>query len=109
MTTTIARSLPRPLISGSSVGLALALLSAASFSTAGSFARALTEAGWSPAAAVAARISAAAVMLAIPGIVAMRGRWGSLRGGGVTVVLYGLVGVAGGQECFFVGVALLWV
>jgi drug/metabolite transporter (DMT)-like permease len=102
-------------MSRSNVGLALALLSAASFSTSGSFARALTGAGWSPGAAVAARISAAAVMLAIPGILAMRGRWGSLRGSGVMVVLYGLIAVAGGQVCFFfaiehlaVGVALLF-
>jgi len=102
-------------MSRSSVGLALALLSAASFSTSGSFARALAEAGWSPGAAVAARVGAAAVMLAIPGIAAMRGRWGSLRGSGMTVVLYGLLAVAGGQVCFFfaiehlaVGVALLF-
>jgi drug/metabolite transporter (DMT)-like permease len=114
MTTSIASSVARPLLSRSSVGLVLSLVSAASFSMSGSFARALTGAGWTPAAAVAARVSAAAVMLAIPGIVAMRGRWGSLRGGGVTVVLYGLVPVAAGQVCFFfaierlaVGVALM--
>jgi drug/metabolite transporter (DMT)-like permease len=54
-------------------------------------------------------------MLAIPGILVMRGRWGSLRGNGMLVVLYGLVAVAGGQVCFFnaiqhlaVGVALLF-
>jgi drug/metabolite transporter (DMT)-like permease len=98
----------------SGVGLGLALLSAASFSTSGSFARSLAGAGWSPAAAVVARVTAAAVMLAIPGIFAMRGRWGSLRRSGVTVVLYGLVAVAAGQVCYFnaiehlaVGVALL--
>jgi drug/metabolite transporter (DMT)-like permease len=99
----------------SSVGLGLALLSAASFSTAGSFARSLANAGWSPGAAVAARVAAAAVILAIPAIVAMRGRWGALRDSGAMVVLYGLVAVVGGQVCFFhaiehlaVGVALLF-
>jgi drug/metabolite transporter (DMT)-like permease len=93
----------------------LALLSAASFSTSGSFARSLTAAGWSPSAAVVARIGAAAVMLAIPGILVLRGRWRSLRDNGITVVLYGLIPVAGGQICFFfaiqhlpVGVALLF-
>jgi len=101
-------------ISSSGLGLGLALLSTASFSTSGSFARSLAAVGWSPGAAVAARVTAAAVMLAVPGILAMRGRWGSLRGSGVMVVLYGLVAVAGGQVCFFnaiehlpVGVALL--
>lgn len=103
-----------PTASRSSVGLGLAVLSAASFSTAGSFARALTDAGWSPPAAVAARISVAALMLAIPSILAMRGRWGSLRDNATLIVLYGLVAVAGGQVCFFfaiqhlsIGVALL--
>jgi len=104
----------RPAISRSGLGLGLALLSAASFSTSGSFARSLAEVGWSPGAAVAARVSAAAVMLAIPGLLAMRGQWGSLRKSGMMVVLYGLIAVAGGQVCYFnaiehlaVGVALL--
>jgi drug/metabolite transporter (DMT)-like permease len=100
---------------GSGIGFILALLSAASFSASGSFARALTDAGWSPGAAVVARIGVAAVMLAIPGILVMRGRWSSLRDNRITVVLYGLIAVAGGQVCFFfaiqhlaVGVALLF-
>lgn len=95
-------------------GLALALLSAASFSTAGSFARALTDAGWSPGAAVAARVGAAAVMLALPTLLAMRGRWRALQRNAATVVVYGLLAVAGAQVFFVhaiehlsVGVALL--
>lgn len=95
-------------------GLLLALLSAASFGTSGSFARSLAEVGWSPGAAVAARVSAAAAILAVPAILAQRGRWRSLRASGRMIVLYGLVAVAGGQVCFFnaiehlsVGVALL--
>jgi drug/metabolite transporter (DMT)-like permease len=97
-----------------STGLGLALVSAASFSTSGSFAGSLSDIGWSPGAAVIARVAVAAVILAIPGIVVMRGRWGSLRRNRMLVVLYGLVAVAGGQVCFFnalehltVGVALL--
>jgi len=99
---------------GGQAGLALALLSAASFSTAGTFARSLTDAGWSPGAAVAARIGAAAVLLAPPAVLAMRGRWRVLRRSAATVALYGLLAVAGGQVFFFhaiehlsVGVALL--
>jgi drug/metabolite transporter (DMT)-like permease len=115
MTTSDARALPlRPVASRSGAGLGLALLSAASFSTAGSFARSLAVAGWSPGAAVVARVGVAAVLLAVPALVAMRGRWGALRRTGMMVVLYGLVAVAGGQVCFFnalehlsVGVALL--
>ena len=95
-------------------GLALAVLSAASFSTSGSFARSLTGAGWSPAAAVAARISAAALMLAVPAVVSMRGRWRCLWRNAAMISVYGLVAVAGAQVFYFnaiehlsVGVALL--
>jgi drug/metabolite transporter (DMT)-like permease len=95
-------------------GLGLALLSAATFSTSGSFARSLTDAGWSPGAAVAARISAAALMLAVPAVVSLRGRWQVLRRNLGIVGIYGLIAVAGCQVCFFnaiqslsVGVALL--
>jgi drug/metabolite transporter (DMT)-like permease len=95
-------------------GLALALLSAATFSTSGSFARSLTAAGWSPAAAVAARIIAATLILAVPTVVALRGKWASLRRNLTMVAVYGLVAVAGCQVFFFnavqtlsIGVALL--
>jgi len=95
-------------------GLALALLSAATFSTSGSFARSLIGAGWSPAAAVAARIGAAALMLAAPAIMSLRGRWRSLRRNAAMISSYGLIAVAGAQVFFFnaighlsVGVALL--
>jgi drug/metabolite transporter (DMT)-like permease len=95
-------------------GLALALLSAATFSTSGSFARSLTGAGWSPAAAVTARIGAAALMLAAPAIMSMRGRWRALWRNAAMISSYGLIAVAGAQVFFFnaighlsVGVALL--
>ncbi|HEY2947460.1 MAG TPA: DMT family transporter [Micromonosporaceae bacterium] len=96
------------------VGLALALLSAATFSTSGSLARSLTEAGWSPEAAVTVRISVGALLLAVPAILSMRGRWPALWRNAGSVTVYGLVAVAGGQVFFFnavqhlsVGVALL--
>ena len=95
-------------------GLALALLSAASFSTSGSFARSLIDAGWTPAAAVAVRIGVAALLLAVPAIVSLRGRWHLLRRDPFALAAYGVVAVAGAQLCFFnavryisVGVALL--
>ena len=96
------------------VGLGLALLSAASFSTSGSFARSLIVAGWSPAAAVTVRIGVAALLLAVPAIVSLRGRWHLLRRDPLALIAYGVVSVAGAQLCFFyavryisVGVALL--
>lgn len=95
-------------------GLALALVSAACFGTSGTFARSLIDAGWTPAAAAAVRIGIAALVLALPALVALRGRFHTLRANAAPLVLYGIVAVAGAQVCYFhavrhlsVGVALL--
>jgi drug/metabolite transporter (DMT)-like permease len=95
-------------------GLALAVLSAATFGTSGPLAAALIESGWSPAAAVTGRIALAALVLTVPALVALRHAMGALRRGSGPVVVYGLVAVAGCQLAFFnavqhlsVGVALL--
>jgi drug/metabolite transporter (DMT)-like permease len=96
------------------IGLGLALLSAATFGTSGTFARSLIEAGWSAEAAVAARIGIAAIILAVPAALALRGRWSVARRSLGTVGLFGILAVAGAQVGFFnavrylpVGVALL--
>lgn len=96
------------------VGLLLALLSAASFGTSGSFAGSLLAAGWSPGAAVTVRIGLAALALTIPAVVQLRGRWGEVRRNAGVVVVFGLVAVVAAQLFFFlavqrvpVGVAIL--
>jgi len=95
-------------------GVWIALASSAAFGISGSFARGLFEAGWSPTAAVAARMAGAAVVLAIPAILAMRGRWLLVRTNWLSILLFGLFGVGACQLCYFlavqrldVGVALL--
>ncbi len=95
-------------------GLVLAIVSAATFSTSGAFASALIDDGWSPAAAVLARITLAALLLTIPAIIQLRGRWLLLRRGAGKAAAFGLLAVAGAQLCYFnaiqrmpVGVALL--
>ena len=95
-------------------GLTLAVLSAATFGTSGPFAASLIGAGWSPAAAVLSRIAVSALLLTIPALLQLRGRWAVLRRGAGRVAAYGLVAVAGCQLCYFnaiervpVGVALL--
>lgn len=95
-------------------GLGLALLSAATFGTSGIFARSLIDAGWSADAAVAARIGIAALALAVPAVVAAKGRWDVVKRTAGTIGLFGLLAVAGAQVAFFnavrylpVGVALL--
>jgi drug/metabolite transporter (DMT)-like permease len=96
------------------VGLGLAVLSAATFGTAGPFGDSLLAAGWSPAGAATLRIGIAALVLSVPAGRALRGRWSLLRRNWVTAVGYGVTAVAVPQLFFFnavqhlsVGVALL--
>ena len=98
----------------SSRGVALAVASAATFGTSGTFAASLIGAGWSPAAAVTARITVSALVLTIPALIQLRGQWALLRRGAGQLAAYGLVAVAGCQVCYFsaiarmpVGIALL--
>ena len=90
-------------------GLGIALFSSAVFGLSGSFAKALLEAGWSPGAAVTARLTGAALILAVPVIPALRGRWHQLRDNWVTIGLFGLIGVAACQLFYFNAVARLSV
>jgi drug/metabolite transporter (DMT)-like permease len=92
----------------------LALLSAATFGTSGSFATALLDAGWTPDAVVIARISIAAALLAVPAAMALRRSPITLRAATAPTLIYGVVAVGGAQVCYFnavkyvpVGVALL--
>lgn len=96
------------------VGLGVALTSAAAFGTSGAFAKSLLLGGWSPGAVVTLRIGIAALVLLVPTVLTLRGRWSSLRRNAGLVVGYGLTGVAGCQLAYFnavthlsVGVALL--
>ncbi|MER5458190.1 EamA family transporter [Micromonospora sp. NPDC002389] len=95
-------------------GLALALLSAVTFATSGTFARSLINEGWSAEAVVVARVGIAALVLAGPALLVLRGRWAVLRRNIASIGVFGLLGVALAQVCFFnavrylpVGVALL--
>ena len=95
-------------------GLVLALTSAAAFGTSGALAGSLIESGWTPAAAVVARLVLAALVLTGPAVISLRGRWSLLRRGTGTVLPYGVLAVAGAQLAYFnavshlsVGVALL--
>jgi len=84
------------------------------FGTSGTSGTALIGAGWSPAGAVLARVCVATLALTVPAVIALRGRWGLLRRSAGQVVIYGLVGVAACQFCYFnaiahmdVGIAIL--
>ncbi len=90
-------------------GLGIALFSSAVFGLSGSFAKALLETGWTPGAAVTARLTGAALILAIPAIPALRGRWRRLKDNWVTILLFGIIGVAACQLFYFNAVARLSV
>jgi len=96
------------------LGMTFALISALSFGTSGPVAKSLMDAGWSPTAAVIARLAGGAVVLAVFATM-VRPQWPreALRHAR-TVVLYGLIPIAGAQLCYYnavatmsVGVALL--
>ncbi len=98
----------------SSAGLGLAVVSAATFGTSGTFASALIATGWTPGAAVAVRVSLAALVLTVPALLQLRGRWGLLRANLPVVIAFGGFAVGVAQLCYFsavehlsVGVALL--
>jgi drug/metabolite transporter (DMT)-like permease len=91
------------------LGVVTAILSAAAFGTSGVFATSLLRAGWTPAAAVAARLVIAAMALCGPAMRQLRTRPGVLRRGWKTVVFYGLVPIAGCQFCYFEAVQHLSV
>ena len=91
------------------LGFGLAALSAATFGTSGPFAAALMSAGWSPAAAVTTRVAIAAAVLTPQALLQLRGRWSLLRAHLRSVLLFGLVAVAGCQLCYFNAVRSLSV
>jgi drug/metabolite transporter (DMT)-like permease len=96
------------------LGLLFALGSAVTFGLSGPFAKSLMTAGWSPTAAVTARLAGGALVMAIFAT-AVKPDWirqalQNFR----SVVLYGLIPIAGAQLCYYnavshlsVGVALL--
>lgn len=91
------------------VGLLLAVASAVTFGLSGALARGLLETGWSAGAAVTLRTALAALVLVVPGLLALRGRWHVLRANVGLVVVYGIAAVAGAQLCYFYAVSYLQV
>lgn len=95
-------------------GLWIALFSSAVFGISGSFATSLLEAGWSSGAAVGARMFGAFLVLLVPALVALHGRWDSVLANWKPILLFGVFGVGVCQFAYFqavgrlsVGVALL--
>lgn len=90
-------------------GLLWAAVSATSFGLSGALARGLLDTGWSAGAAVTVRIGIAALVLVVPGVLALHGRWHLLRDSAGLVAVYGIAAVAGAQLCYFYAVTYLQV
>lgn len=95
-------------------GTMIALVSAATFGLSGPTAKSLLEAGWSPLAVVLLRIGGASIVLALPVAYLLRRQRRIQREGWRTVILFGVIAIAGVQLGFFnavqtlsVGVAML--
>lgn len=86
------------------IGLTLAIISAATFGTSGSLAKGLLDTGWSPLAAVTWRVGVASLVLMVPAVLMMRGRWQLLRTGWVSMALFGALAVAACQLAYFLAV-----
>ncbi|MGL3150275.1 EamA family transporter [Microbacterium sp. A82] len=96
-----------PARSGLRLGLPLAIGAALAFGMSGAWARGLIDAGWTPGAAVTVRIWVAALVLLVPAIIALRGRWRLLRRNVGIIVAYGLLAVAATQLFYFQAVAVM--
>jgi drug/metabolite transporter (DMT)-like permease len=99
-----ARLVPRR---GASAGLLVALGAAVSFGMSGVFARGLIDAGWSPGAAVTVRMWVAALVLLVPTLLALRGKWRIVRRNAGMILVYGVLAVTLAQLCYFQAVAVM--
>lgn len=88
-------------------GILLGLASGLAFGAGGAVVKPLLEAGWSPGAAVFARISVAAVVLALPGLWALRFDLRSLWRARWTVLAYSLIAIVGTQVAFYASIATI--
>src|SRR3954452_17318666 len=84
-----------------SIGLALAVASAAAFRLSGSLARGLLDARWTAGAVVLARLAIRALVVAPLAARALRGRWSALRANAGFVLVFGAIPVAGAQFAYF--------
>ena len=91
------------------IGMLFATGSALSFGMSGPLAKSLMVAGWSPTAAVTARLAGGALVLVVVATVVKPDWLKQARAHARTVVTYGLVPVAGAQLCYYNAVAHLSV
>jgi drug/metabolite transporter (DMT)-like permease len=90
--------------SSTSLGLIIAVVSAATFGMSGAFIKPLLEAGWSPGAAVTVRALIGGIVLLPFALFSLRGRWSALWRARWRVLLMAIVGVAATQLVYFAAI-----
>ncbi|RBP65519.1 threonine/homoserine efflux transporter RhtA [Brevibacterium sanguinis] len=91
------------------MGFLLTLASAFFFAVSGPIAKTMYAIGWNPGSVVLIRLTGSALLLLIPSLIALRGRWDEVRRHWKTVATYGLVSMAGVQGFYFMAVEHLTV
>ena len=87
------------------VGILLGLAAGLAFGAGGAIVKPLLESGWSPGAAVFFRVSVAALILLVPGLMALRFDLRPLWRAKWTVLVYSVIAVAGVQLAFYTAIA----
>jgi len=90
--------------SSTSLGWLSALVAAATFGASGALIKPVLEAGWSPGAAVTARVLVGGIVLTPFAVIALRGKWSTLWESRTRVLLIALIGVAGTQLMYFAAI-----
>ena len=87
------------------IGIALGLAAGLAFGAGGAIVKPLLEAGWSPGAAVLFRVIVAALLLAVPGLIALKFDLRPLWRAKWMVLVYAVIAVAGVQLAFYTALA----
>lgn len=93
----------------SAIGLVIMLFSAFFFAISGPVAKALYEIAWTPGAVTLVRLTGSSVLLLVPTLIVLRGKWFEVTRHWRTIVAYGLISMTGVQLFYFLAVEHLSV
>ncbi|MBM9468712.1 EamA family transporter [Nakamurella leprariae] len=92
---------------GSQGGVVIGLVAALAFATSGPVVKPLLDAGWTPGAAILARLGLGVLLLTVPTALALRGRWRLVLAEWRVVVGFGALGVAAAATLYYASLTRL--